>query len=395
MGEKINLLIWGDAVVPTGWSNVLRFVTKHLPQQDYNISWIGINYFGDPHDMPYKIYPASSKGDIYGIKRFQEILDVAKPEIIFLLNDIWVTTHALEELKRIYKDKEKPKVIVYFPVDAEDHDFNWYKHFDFVDVGVVYNNFGLKVAKKACPDFDFKVIEHGIDQEIFFPIDLPKEDIKKKLYPDKEEYYKDSFIAFSGQRNQPRKRLDLTLEGFKLFSENKPSNVKLYMHCGIVDSHIDILKLAKRFGIDNRIIITNLNQGIQAVSFNMLNLIYNATDVGINTSLGEGFGLINAEHSVTGAPQIVPKHSALEDLYKDCGLLLERNRNHVLDNIMTTGKLIDSEELAEKLNWLYYDLDTYKSFSDKCRTKFSSEKYSWKYISKQWDNLFKEVTNWS
>ena len=36
-----------------------------------------------------------------------------------------------------------------------------------------------------------------------------------------------------------------------------------------------------------------------------INHVYNACDVGINTSNGEGFGLCQIEHLATGAPQVV------------------------------------------------------------------------------------------
>jgi hypothetical protein len=36
-----------------------------------------------------------------------------------------------------------------------------------------------------------------------------------------------------------------------------------------------------------------------------INQLYNAADLGINTSDGEGFGLCQLEHMLTGAPQVV------------------------------------------------------------------------------------------
>ena len=42
-----------------------------------------------------------------------------------------------------------------------------------------------------------------------------------------------------------------------------------------------------------------------------LNRLYNACAIGLNTSAGEGFGLVSFEHAATGAPQVVPDHDAL------------------------------------------------------------------------------------
>ena len=48
-----------------------------------------------------------------------------------------------------------------------------------------------------------------------------------------------------------------------------------------------------------------------------LNELYNACDVGINTCLGEGFGLCNLEHSCVGKPQVLSRVGALNDIFKD------------------------------------------------------------------------------
>jgi glycosyltransferase involved in cell wall biosynthesis len=355
---------------------------------------MGVNYFGDPHNYPqYRIYPASggNKADPYGFQRIKSVLALENPEIIFMLNDAWVLTNCLALLKEIYKDKELPKIVTYIPVDAIDHDPVWYKNFDIVTKIVAYTKFGNYVIKKALPDREIETIFHGVDTSIFFKIDDTKENIKKQLYPDKEEFYKDSFIVLNASRNQPRKRLDLTMQGFALFAKDKPANVRLYMHCGVTDSHIHVTKLASRYGIDSRLLLTNYNNGVQTIPDTALNLIYNATDVGINTSIGEGWCLPCMEHAVTGAPQVVPGHSALLELYEDCGVIIPVSATHVIDNIMTTGYVVSPQDVADKLEEIYTDRERRNDLSVKSVNKFNSSTYSWKEIAKIWDKLFKEA----
>jgi glycosyltransferase involved in cell wall biosynthesis len=180
------------------------------------------------------------------------------------------------------------------------------------------------------------------------------------------------------------------MEGFKIFAEGK-NDVLLHMHCGVRDSHIDVPKLAIRLGIDNKIILSNLNSGVQQVPESVLNDIYNASDVGLNTSLGEGWGLTSVEHAITGAPQIVPEHSACAELFSDCGLVVPTITNITFDNSMTIGKIITPEGLAGKMNQLYTDRALYEELSEKSLAKFSDPKYSWKSIGETWNQLFKEV----
>jgi hypothetical protein len=148
--KKVRLLIWSDAVVQTGFSRVMHSIVKNFPPKKYEIYWLGINYYGDPHDYKnLKIYPASTGGDILGYNRVPDILNIAKPDIIFALSDIWQTNDFLSIIKTYYKGKTLPKIVVYFPVDAYNHDSNWYSNLDIVTVPVTYTKFGKEVATLA------------------------------------------------------------------------------------------------------------------------------------------------------------------------------------------------------------------------------------------------------
>ena len=94
----------------------------------------------------------------------------------------------------------------------------------------------------------------------------------------------------NANRNQPRKRIEITMQGFALFAENKPDNVKLYLHMGSEDMGWNLMSLARRYDIEGRLIISNTSKETPTDSVKRLNMIYNACEVGINTSLGEGWG---------------------------------------------------------------------------------------------------------
>ncbi len=385
--KKIKLMVIGDGVVPTGFSRVLHSIIQYFSEDEFDISWLAVNFHGDPHDYPYRIYPASTGGDLYGIKRLQNLLDIEGPDVVLILNDIWIIDNYLEVIKNIYKNKSRPKVVLYFPVDAEDHDPSWYKNLDVVDKAFVYTEFGRQVAEKACPNFKFEIIPHGVDDRTFFKIDGEIDTVRKTLFPDKHHIYnKDTFIFFNGNRNQPRKKIDITLRAFKEFSVGKPENVYIYLHMGVLDAHVNVLQMVYGLDLDARLIISSTRTGIQTVTDEHLNRIYNSCNVGLNTSVGEGWGLVNNEHAATGAPQIVPDHSALSDLYKDCGLLVTPIMRLTQDHITTTGKIVRPEDVAEKMELIYTDKKLYKELSEKGLKKFTSEEYSWENVATMFYN---------
>ena len=63
-----------------------------------------------------------------------------------------------------------------------------------------------------------------------------------------------------------------------------------------------------------------------------INQLYNITDVGINTSDGEGYGLCQLEHLYTGAPQVVT----------DAGSYRSFLNNDVADLVPANGRMYHS-----------------------------------------------------
>jgi glycosyltransferase involved in cell wall biosynthesis len=385
--SKLKGLFVSDLVAPTGFARVSHNIINNLPKEDYEIEGLGVNYRGDPHGYNFPIFPAALGGRVYGEDRLVQLLSTNNYDFIFILNDSWIVNTYLTAIKEAKLEK-LPKIIVYFPVDSEFHDPSWYKNFDIVTTAVTYTKFGQQVVNDdTCVEkLDLEIIPHGVDKR-FYKKFTNRVDAKEFLFgktPNREK-----FIFLNANRNQPRKRLDITMEAFKLFSEDK-NDVALYMHCGVRDAHIDVARLAVRLGIDSKLILTSLRPGIQTVPDETLNVIYNACEVGINTGLGEGWGLTSVEHAVTGAPQIVPNHSACAEIFNGVGELVKPKLNFTFDHSMTVGKLVDPVDVATSMNKLYSDKALYEESSSKSIAKFSQDEYSWEHIATIWDKVFKD-----
>lgn len=384
-----RILVCGDGVTKTGFSTVLHNIIKGLPRRKYDVHHLAINYYGDPHEYNWKCYPASLKGDLWGFNRIQEFAD-KKLDGIFILNDLWVVQKYLEKIKKTFA--VIPPIVIYTPIDSKELDFMWFEHYDIVSKLVVYTKFGYDEIVKTVPEIIPEIIQHGVDSKSFYKLDVPKSELRKKLFSGEKEDLINSFMILNANRNQPRKRIDLTIEGFAKFSENKPKNVKLYLHMGIKDAGWDILKLAYRYGIDDRLIITSTESVVQQISETKLNAIYNSADVGINTSFGEGWGLVNHEHACTGAPQLVSDHSSLHELYEDCGILIPAKYPHRNTDSLTIGATSDTDDIAAALEKIYTDRTLFEELSRKSIDKFTSKVYSWEYIvQEKWLPLFEEV----
>lgn len=389
--DRVFNVLWiGDLVAPTGFARVNHNITENLPRNLYDIHGLGVNYWGDPHDYSIKIYPAHLGQDIYGLGRLPSFA-AQDWDMIFLLNDTWVLDGYLQRIKKFWTEQKKqiPPIVVYFPIDATEFDTDWFQHYDIVTQAVTYTEFGKQEVRRTVPGLNVEVIPHGVDTSVFYEL-KDKVAAKRELYPDQQDFL-ESWVVLNANRNQPRKRIDIAMEAFAMFAQDKPANVKYYHHAGIKDMGYDAIKLARRFGIEDRLIVTSLQPTIQGVPDEKLNLIYNATDVGVNTSLGEGWGLISMEHAVTGAPQIVPDHTACTELWEDCGLLAPWVMPHRYEQTLTVGYVVKPEDVASRIQQLYEDKGLYDDLAEKGKEKFTGKDYSWKNVSMKWNKLFKKL----
>lgn len=303
---KKRVLFWGDGYASTGFATVMNNIIGNLPKRSFDVHHLGINYRGDPHDYDWKIYPALLGGDHLGLNRIAEFATL-KPDGIFILNDVWVIGRFLKKIKETWKDI--PPIVVYFPVDSIDLDLDWFKDFDIVKKIVVYTKFGYNEVKKIIPNSEIEIIPHGTDTSIFYKKFETREEAKRLLFPNQD--LKDSFIVLNANRNQPRKRIDLTIQAFSIFAKDKPKAVKLYLHMGIKDMGFDILKMCYRYGVDERLILSNTKKINQSVPVEKLNIIYNATDIGLNTAIGEGWSLCVSPETEIYSDGVTKKLSAI------------------------------------------------------------------------------------
>jgi D-inositol-3-phosphate glycosyltransferase len=88
--------------------------------------------------------------------------------------------------------------------------------------------------------------------------------------------------------------------------------------------------------------------------------LYNAADVGLNTCIGEGFGLCNMEHAALGRPQIVSKVGGLADIFADGGAILVEPRTWIraatcLDEHSGDLGICDAVDYAAAMSLYFHD----------------------------------------
>ena len=381
-------ILWiSDFGVYTGFGIVAAEIISRLPE-DWEFHILGVNYYGEPFDYEgrlknnIRIYPAHLGGDMFGFGRVKTLVERTQPDVIFIFNDLWNVAQYIAEIK------DDIPIVIYYACDAKPFDESWVYAIEKARKIVAYTNFGRSAITDVNPNILVDVIPHGVDTEKFFPI--PVLEARDKIANHK--IAKDDFVILWASRNSERKRVDLMSRAFGIFSQDK-HDVKLMIH-GEIDDPIGrgfhVVKLAERWFDRDKLILTSENWSpARAFSSEELNVIYNIADIGVNTSQGEGWGLMSMEHACTARGQIVPNSSAPAEIFPD-----EYTRKIAISHyrpytgILTEGAVIDVDDLVQHLEFYYTNRDIAYEHGRKLREYFLQDKFSWAVIAKQWQNVF-------
>ena len=391
MSKKAKLLWCGDIVAMTGFSRVTENVISRL-KDDFEIVVLGNNWWGDPTPLQeeYKMYPSSNRHQTapFGEQRIREIVEREQPDVVFTINDMWIINEQYRQIQDLHK-QGKFKFVGYAPMDS----YGWIGCLDETandwDAIISYTEFGAHEFVRGGIYKPIAVIPHGVTPGQFYPMD--RNECRRKL-----GLKEDIFIVFNGNRNQFRKRQDITIKAFAKFAVNKPE-AQLYLHMGLKDQGWDLMGVFARemskVGLDpnGRIIMTTQSDGPPNVSVEMLNTIYNACDVGVNTCKGEGWGLVNFEHAACGVPQVVPDHTSCKEIFDGYGELIRCDHVDVDTNYAREMPCPSSDHLAEILDYLYQDQSTREWVGTRCRQRVMDTQFSWDTVASQFGGIFEEV----
>jgi glycosyltransferase involved in cell wall biosynthesis len=385
-----KILYCGDTGVQTGFGRVAEYLIPALAKE-HEVHALAVNWHGDPNEMQQhcKMYPAMAYGpDPFGSHRMRELVTQVQPDIVFVINDIWVAINLFETVQDL-KEKIGFKWITYTPIDSYGLFPELLEPMLKWDTLITYTEFAKQEIEKTGYDKPIHVVGHGTDFSKFFPID--KAECRQSLgIPE------DVFIVFNGNRNQPRKRIDLTIKGFIEFAQDKP-NARLWLNMGQKDMGWDIVPLFKRvardYGYDaaGKLILTSPNFATHnCLSIEQLNQVYNAVDVGVNTCLGEGWGLVNTEHAATGVAQVVPDHTSLKEIFDGVSRIevesWETDRNYGLER----GQPSPSS-LASILNGYYHSPGSLVQAGNWCFHRIHEKSFTWPHVQKQMTKIIEKT----
>lgn len=380
--SRPHLLLGGWYAPGTGFTRVLLALLPFL-RRHFRVTWLGVGYREEPFDLcdGVRLLPTNVRGgDMVGAYYARMNWDRLAPDAVFVLNDLWYLVHYSRELG----DLVGPTVpmLGYLPLDGGIDDASLVRELTGFHRLTTYTEWAagqlatsLRQMGNSTP---VSVAGHGVDLDSFhmFP---GAQSLGERMQRAQELFRLDqpSFVVLNASRPDPRKRLDLTLQAFARFAEGKPDTVRLCLHQAIAheDFVAPLRRQADQLKIADRLLWFPPSPG--PLNDSGLNELYNACAVGLNTATGEGFGLVSFEHAATGAPQVLPAHPALCEIWGDYAMLVQPVRPvHTEHSPLLMGE-VDVSAVARALQKLYNDPVCYRTYAGAALSRCALPDLQW------------------
>jgi glycosyltransferase involved in cell wall biosynthesis len=329
--RKKILLICDDIRVHSGIATVAREVVLHTAQ---HFNWVNIggaiqhpeagkrfdlsqdtNVNSGLTDSSVILYPVNGYGDPTLLR---SLIQIEKPDAIFIITDpryfIW--------LFQMEGELRKKLPIIYLNIwddyPAPHYNKAFYEACDaLLGISKQTVNINKLVLGDKAKNKIIKYVPHGLNHEMMFPIDENHAqykdmiEFKKNMFGGKDY----EFVVFFNSRNIRRKQIPDTMLAYKYFidqlPEEKAKKCAFVLHTQIVDDNGTDLEAVRELLLndDKYNVIFSQNR----LGTNQINWLYNITDVQIQLTSNEGWGLSLTEALLVGNPIIANVTGGMQD----------------------------------------------------------------------------------
>jgi glycosyltransferase involved in cell wall biosynthesis len=337
-GNK-RIMLCGTYPIGTsnGYSKVVYYISKYLGQyEDIDLTIFGFQNFANTsganirNDIPsrVKIHDAMAhenpRRNGFGELEIGEFIKKNPQDVIIIFNDNIITSALTQTIiNECGSERRNFRLVSYmdqvYPYQKKNYIELLNQYFDAI---IAFTPYWQDIARKlgireSMPMYSFP---HGFDCRLYYPIPT---NIARMYFG----YDENAFMVLNLNRNQPRKRWDFTIIAWVEFVErhyqvnvkNQKGDFKTNKHTKrpvklIVGTQMDgywnlmdVLENEVKFRdvpldyVKDTIVPVNMPQQL---SDRDINLLYNATDIGVNTTDGSGFELCTAENLGIGKPQV-------------------------------------------------------------------------------------------
>lgn len=338
----MRLLIFGH-YSHTGFGVVTESLGARFRQAGIDLRVIAVNHRGEPVTGPLsgRVWPANLNGDGFGAsfnhlaidgtfwKQFNAT-DDWKPDVGLVIADV-------SGLKSYIGQRVNPQwstipILHYCPIEGDNLAPSWRDVWGMFQP-VAMSEYGrTQIAEHI--GRDVPMIYHGVHTETFRPVSVTEPFVFDNLILRTKEDCKRAFgfdparkLVLRADRAVQRKFYDVTLRAMSEVFDRDPL-VDLVLHCSPVDEGYVLYEDLARLPAHQmqpgspRVKLTMAHDTFVGLPEGMLVALYNAADVYLTTTSGEGFGLTIAEALACEVPVVSTGWAAEVEVVGPGGILV-------------------------------------------------------------------------
>ena len=310
MKNKTKILMISDhAQTNTGVAVQSNHLIKGLLKLNkYEVVQLGAAVYHDDYstvkvEENFTIIPINGFGDKDTIR---SMLVSYEPDVMIIFSDSRFFGHVFEMEDEIH---QICPIIWWHVWDNRPTPVFNKTFYDSVDTINCISELTYSLCKEIVSEEKLNYISHSLPSNLFYTLDEHNiNHHKAMIFGDR----KDDFICTWINRNTRRKRPGDLLKAWQMFLmdlEHKYNhkNAILLMHTDPYDSNgMNLIEISKNLNI-----LDNVRFSDQVVDFEKINILHNISDICINISCAEGFGLTTLEAMSIGNPIIATETGGL------------------------------------------------------------------------------------
>lgn len=273
-------------------------------------------------------------------------------QYIVTIYDVWAWQKLHIELKN-----NRIPWIPYVPVDSLDLNPRYREILKEAFLIIPMSQHSEDCLKKYFPEKTLPHIFPGVDLSIFKPQwNTVEEKNKLRL---KLGFTEDTFvITLMGDIKSWRKRWAENLEGVKIFRERNPTTkIGVYIQTSMRMSNpldFNLKQLVDELGLTEITRMVDTYAYVKGISDPEMATVYNASDIFLQASYGEGAGMMFTEAAASGTPSIGTNFTSMPQAVKDgvSGYLV-RSLFNGFDQSLARKALPDPEDIADKIELIF------------------------------------------
>lgn len=203
------------------------------------------------------------------------------------------------------------KWVPWFPVDHDPMPPAVVRQVQHAYQPIVFSRHAEQSARDA--GLDVRYVPHGIDTTVMRP--LPQRESRERLGIDPDVFLVSCVMANKGLPS--RKAWPEQIEAFSAFRKRHPDAV-LYLHTLMTTEMggVNLAECLQHFGVPESayLVADQYHQAVGGVPDDVMATIYSASDVLLNCTRGEGFGVPIVEAQACGCPVITGGWTAMAEL---------------------------------------------------------------------------------